>query len=178
MRITDANGKVVMETGTMGCDIHIYSETRKAGTWSCDQSDAVTREGEGADMYLTIGDLEGQDNRDYWLFGFLNTGVRTTWAWGFPYKDVFPTDASDLLAKLKTQEGEDAHSANFYTRAELLAKHEELKLKRAEFLIAPPVQGNWMEALAYHMTKLESLISSLDADVSPDDQRLVFWFDN
>lgn len=166
----------------MGCDIHLFSETRKAGVWTCDQADGVTREsedyGSGPEERLEMSDMYEHSGRDYWLFGFLNKGVRSEFDWSFPYRDEFPDDASELLAELKSQEGEDAHSASFFSRAELLDKHEELKLKRAEYLIAPPAQTHWAEVLAHHITCLEGLIGALDAAVPAADQRIVFWFDN
>jgi hypothetical protein len=167
----------------MGCDIHLYSETRQnGGAWVCNQAEQATREtedyGDGPFEHLDIPRMEGRSSRDYWLFGMLNTGVRTTWAWGFPYRDEFPAESSELLAELKKQEGEDAHSCSYLTVAELKDKVAELKLKRAEYLINPPEQTQWAEAVPYHIDKLEGLISEFDPTLPDKDQRIVFWFDN
>lgn len=163
----------------MGCDIHLYSETKRNGVWECDQADQATREtedwGDGPFERLELPRMEGQSSRDYWFFGLLNNGVRANYDWSWEYKDVFPEDASDLLVELKKQEGEDAHSARFLTRAELHAKLEELKLKRAELLITDGGNG---QACAHHVQRLTDLLADLTADVPVEDQRIVFWFDN
>jgi hypothetical protein len=167
----------------MGCDIHLYSETRQnGGAWVCNQADSVVREkedyGDGEQEYLRMDDMREYSGRDYWLFGMLNNGVRTSWDWAFPYRDEFPAESSELLAELKKQEGEDAHSCSYFTVAELKGKVAELKLKRAEFLINPPEQGQWAEALPYHADKLQALIDQFDPTLPDKDQRIVFWFDN
>lgn len=158
----------------MGCDIHWNSETRKDGQWVCDQE---IKESEWDEGEMRLEDMPGRD-RDYWLFGLLAEGVRTTWDWSFPYKNALPDDLSAEVSKRYETEGD--HSPSSLTRADLLAKHEELKLIRAEYLIAPP-EGDikhYSEAVAHQMKRLEEIIGYLTADVPADDQRIVFWFDS
>lgn len=160
----------------MGCDIHWNSETKKDGKWVCDQARVKPSWADEDGEYL-VEDFP-DPLRDYCLFGLLANGVRSNWEWAFPYQDAVPDDLSPEVAKRIEHEDSDGHSHGVHTRAELMAKHEELKLKRAEYLIAPPSEANWVQALAHHSVKLEELVAALDADVPADDQRIVFWFDN
>ena len=166
----------------MGCDIHLYSETRREGKWVCNQADQATREtedfGDGPKEWLDLPDMREYSSRDYWLFGLLNQGVRTNWDWAWPYQDKFPEEASELLTELKKQEGEEAHSASYFNVTELKDKVAELKLKRAEYLIQPPTNTQWAEAVPYHIDKLQALIDQFDPTLPDKDQRIVFWFDN
>lgn len=160
----------------MGCDIHWNSETKKDGKWVCDQA-VVKPTWADEDDEPQAEDFPDR-GRDYWLFGLLANGVRSNWAWSFPYQNAVPDDLSPEVAKRIEHDGGDGHSHGVHTRAELIAKVEELKLKRAELLITADGQNNEPQACAHHLEQLEQIIGNLDADVPAEDQRLVFWFDN
>ena len=170
----------------MGCDLHWHSETRVDGQWKCDQANTRTIEivdyGDREQEHMEIDNFPGR-SRDYWFFGLLAEGVRTDWAWSFPYQNSVPDDLSDEVAELYKQWDCDAHSAGSLTRTQLLAKLEELKLIQAELLINPsPADKAYMAQVpAHHVDRLNQVIADMRAlspDVSDDDHRLVFWFDN
>lgn len=170
----------------MGCDIHWHSETRVDGNWTCDQAATLTREmedyGDGEQERIDMDDFPGR-SRDYWFFGLLNTGVRTDWPWSFQYTCDIPDDVSPEVAELVKQWGEDGHSQGVRTRAELKAKLEELKPIQAELLINPPPADEAYKAQvpAHHIERLTKVIADMQAlspEVSDDDHRIVFWFDN
>lgn len=158
----------------MGCDIHWHSETKKDGQWECDQAASFAIEDEGTpDAYVSMDDFPDR-GRDYWLFGLLQPGVRSTWDWSFPERDA-PDDLSSEVKQRIESYGQDGHSHGYVTRAELQAKLEELRIKRAEHLIMP---SSDTEALHHHISRINQLLSDLNADVPDTDQRIVFWFDN
>lgn len=164
----------------MGCDIHWHSETRRDGVWVCDQVSTFTRgksDYDPAEYVVDMDDFPDRD-RDYWLFGLLNGGVRCEWPWSFPYTDAIPKDCSDEVKAVYKQWRGDHHSAGSKTRAELRSKVEELKLARAELLISPRQDAHVHNA-NHLIQRLEQILSNLSSsDVIDEDQRIVFWFDN
>lgn len=161
----------------MGCDIHWNSETKRDGVWVCDQEIKQAKYGEPGEMALE--DLPGR-GRDYWWFGLIAKGVRSTWDWSFDYQDQIPEDLSPEVAKRVEDDGSDGHSHGTLTRAELKEKLEEFKPIRAEYLIAPPEGDDryLVEAAAHLSERLEEVIGYLTSDVPDEDQRIMFWFDN
>lgn len=176
----------------MGCDLHWYSETKHHRTpdspdyeWICDQANTFKVEkedyGDGdGDSRVDMDDLPGR-SRDYWFFGLLNCGVRTSWPWSFPYSDGIegpPEDCSKEVKQIADQWDSDGHSHGSLTRAQLKAKLAEVKLKQAELLIAPGDQPHFGQAAQHHFTRLTEVLACLTSDVPDEDQRVVFWFDN
>ena len=175
----------------MGCDIHWYSETRHYRTpektnfeWICDQTSSF----HPVDYSLTPGgdDLRPEMDdfpnpiRDYWFFGLLFNGVRTHWTFAFPGKCLLPTDLSSEVQGVYDCWGVDAHSQSWLTRKELEDKLAELHLVQAEMLINPRPDAR-PEHVQHMMGRLKQTIDSMLAispDVSGEDHRLVFWFDN
>lgn len=166
-------GFSILKDTPMGCDIHWHSETKKHGIWKCDQANSFQLI-EEENTYPEMASFSETD-RNYWLFGLLQPGVRTDWDWSFPERLFFPDDASPEIRKVYEHWGSDAHSAGYRTRAELKAKVEELKTMRAQHLISPTEVG---PAVEHHATKLAEMINDLNSDVPDSDQRIVFWFDN
>lgn len=162
------------EIANMGCDIHWHSETKKDGIWVCDQ--AVSFKFEGDREYPVMDDLPGR-TRDYWFFGLLNKNVRTRWPWSFPYTCAIPADVSPEVKARVEYFGEDGHSQGARTQAELIAKLEELKLARAQLLIAPSEEAS-IHNVDHLIKRLEETLATLGATDNPDDRRIVFWFDN
>lgn len=160
-----------MERVKMGCDIHWYSETKKDGTWVCDQE--VRKDSDYEYAELELENFPGGQS-DYWFFGLLQK-VRTDWDWAFPQRLHLPGDMSEEVDAAAQQWVYDAHSHGFRTRAELKDKLEELKHLRAIHLIDPSEET---EGLHWHIKRLEETIANLSADVPDADQRIVFWFDN
>lgn len=164
----------------MGCDIHWHSETKKDGVWVCDQAETfmtrVEDYGDGPKEYPEMDDLPGR-TRDYWFFGLLNKNVRTSWPWSFPYTCDLPEDVSSEIRTVCEYMGEDGHSQGARTQAELIAKVEELKLARAQLLIAPSEEAS-IHNVDHLIKRLEETLATLGATDTPDDRRIVFWFDN
>lgn len=161
----------------MGCDIHWHSETKVDGEWVCDQANTRTVE-----VYEEGTPHIGLENfphrgRNYWLFGLLNPECgRSEWPWSFEPKGE-PEDSSAEVQEQIREWGADGHSHSYLTRAELKAKLGEIHLARAELLITPGGM-QYSEGANHLMQRLHEIISSLNAAVPDEDQRLVFWFDN
>lgn len=159
----------------MGCDIHWYSETKKDGEWVCDQADTLMIEDEGTpEAYTTMDNFPDRD-RDYWWFGFIQPGVRTTWDFGFEESSL-PEDLSAAVQTMVDDYGQDGHSHGCLTRADLRAKLNELAEIRAELLINP--DGENREAVEHFVKRLQTTISNLASSVDDEDQRIIFFFDN
>lgn len=150
----------------MGCDIHLYSETKKNGIWVADKANSYvphTNAEEDAEGYPTL-DESYDHGRNYWLFGLLNPSVRTDWPWSFD-EQGFPEDASPEIATTYNHWGDDAHSPNHLTR-------EQLQIKATELLIEPDPDAKT------HSGYLVALVAGLPECTDPSQQRIVFWFDN
>ena len=82
----------------MGCDIHWHSETLKEGRWVCDQADSHELDEFHSEYYADaephykLDNLPGRE-RNYWFFGLLSNGVRTSWPFSFDSKGP-PDDVS------------------------------------------------------------------------------------
>ena len=164
----------------MGCDIHWHSETKKDGVWVCDQADTLTMEsygyGDDPQQYPEMENFPGR-HRDYWFFGLLNNGVRTDWPWSFPYTCDIPEDVSSEVRALVERWADDGHSQGARTQAELIAKLEELKLARAQLLI-DPIEDVSVMNVDHLIYRLEEVLRNLGETDTPENRRLVFWFDN
>jgi len=163
----------------MGCDIHWYSETKKDGVWVCDQAASfkvIPAEDEWSREYPKMDYLPG-DNRDYWFFGLLNNDVRSNWPWSFQYTCDIPSDTSSEVRAIVEHWDEDGHSQGARTQAELIAKVEELKRARAQLLIVPSEDAS-IHNVDHLIARLEETLATLGATDTPDDRRIVFWFDN
>jgi len=158
----------------MGCDIHWYSETKKDGNWVCDQAASFEIEKEADGSEYTHMDNFPDRGRDYWWFGFIQPGVRSSWTIGFDESSL-PDDLSKEVAAIVESYGVDGHSHGHFTRAELKAKLNEFHVHRTEQLINPTTER---EAVNHFVERLETTIRNLSADVPDDDQRVVFFFDN
>lgn len=162
----------------MGADIHIYSETRKDGQWLADKAPTYKAEKESEDYtYHSMEESAGK-NRDYWYFGLL-AEVRTEWPFSCKPKGL-PDDPSEQVGLIAQAWEGDAHSASWLTRAELIAKRNELHHLRGENLINPSQEYD-SRHLDHLIGKLEEEIQylrELSPDASDEDQRIVFWFDN
>lgn len=165
----------------MGCDIHLFSETKKDGAWHFDQQASVSVEEQGTDYeYIDVTDRPESD-RDYWFFGYLADGVRTKWPWALTPQG-FPEDLSETMAQLKTQWEDDGHNAGHLTVAQMQEEVSKLRHKRAEYLIAPPDNcEQWASAIDHHIAIMDKILGNLleeDPLTAPEDRRIVFFFDN
>lgn len=146
----------------MGCDIHLYSETRKNGKWVADKASTFEVTDEGHSYTDMAGSYSG--GRDYTLFGLLAEGVRRDCEWAFGQRGL-PDDVSDEIKKLSDSWDCDGHSHNHITVPELKHKAAELLLHTGQ-------------VASYLTTQLRDLIDDLPASDTPEEQRIVFWFDN
>ena len=149
----------------MGCDIHLFAETRvdgawvSADTWAPDE-DAPWLEGVPRDDRL-------YRHRSYILFAAL-ANVRN-------YHDVvtpiaeprgLPDDCDPRVRARSEYWAQDGHSHSWFTLSELKAYDWEA-LKRADAFGFVDMLSKW-----------DSLMLRLSAMGAPDDVRIVFWFDN
>ena len=167
-------GTSIMKGPKMGCDIHWYSETKQNGEWVCDQAETFYIEDEGTEDAYNSMDNFPDRGRDYWWFGFIQPGVRSSWDFGFDESSL-PEDLSEHVQKMVDGYGVDGHSHGHLTRAELKAKLVELAETRTRMLINPTEE---LGALKHLAQRLEKTISNLTSDVPDEDQRIVFFFDN
>lgn len=150
----------------MGCDIHAHTEVRNAdGKWVCTTAD--TFEVVEKDGYQQVNLQESPDiGRDYWLFALLHDGLRGSWDSSFQGKG-FPEDASSEVEQDYTAWDTDAHSPSYLTLKELKEKAMELLVHPNDTQREP---ADSLTGLIYDM--------GFDGTLSPDDVRIVFWFDN
>lgn len=158
----------------MGCDIHWYSETKKNGKWVCDQAASYVVEDEGTNSeYHDMDNFPNRD-RDYWWFGFIQPGVRSTWDNGFEESHL-PEDLSPEISRLVTRWDSDGHSHGHLTRAQLKDKLAEFAEYRTQQLINP---SEHKKQIDHFCERLAQTINNLNANVPDEDQRIVFFFDN
>lgn len=150
----------------MGCDIHTYKEKRIDGQWVSGETWEVSEDQYSGDSirYDRTGDTPYR-GRNYAQFGLM-AGVR----WDSPHTPEvrgIPQDASPEVKREIEQWDSDGHTHSYLTV-------RELKELAAKVLVASSDENH-----AYAVHGLHSLISSVDeADISPDDIRVVFFFDN
>lgn len=144
----------------MGCDIHLYSESRnKQGKWVADHASTFNSDS----GYFSL--KESYDgNRSYTLFGLLAKGVRGDYSEAFRQRGI-PQNVSDEIRQIHTQEDCGAHSASHLSVA-------ELKEKAAYLLLLTDEESQYLR------NKLIKLVNGLPPSDAPNDQRIVFWFDN
>jgi hypothetical protein len=150
----------------MGCDIHMYSETKIDGKWVCDQAQSFSEE--------VLKDPNGRsymdsqmDSLDIWrnyaLFGYL-AQVRQDWDEGFEPRGV-PDDCSVAVQCMINQWDSDGHSHSW-----LMVP--EIKVKAVEMLVDPSTHLDRVRE------GLMEILSKLPESNNPEEQRIVFWFDN
>lgn len=152
----------------MGCDIHLYSETKKNGIWVADKANTFNPHEDAdpdpdGDAGYPVISTSYDHGRNYWLFGLLNSNVRTYWPWSFE-EQGFPEDASPEIATVYAHWDTDAHSASHLTV-------QQLKEKATDLLVHADPDANT------HASYLVSLINGLPP-CDHQEQRIVFWFDN
>jgi hypothetical protein len=152
----------------MGCDIHLWSETKKEGVWVADLLHTLTTptqaeidDGEYADITYSYR------GRDYGLFGLLTNGeVRYECPFGLPNHGM-AEDLSPEVAAIFERWEDDAHSHNHLTV-------QELKEKAMQMLVSPDLDAREL------LPRLTRLIDGLPKTDNPnlEEQRIVFFFDN
>jgi len=165
----------------MGCDIHWHTETYQNDVWVCDQVKAFRTETDYGQTDKTMDDFIGGD-RNYALFGLLADGVRTEYPFSFVAIGL-PDDLSESVRFMVDQLAEDGHNHSHLTRSELEDKITELNFLATEALINPNVLGEYIsiQELAFLQDDLEVIVNNMkqaSPGQYPEDQRLVFWFDN
>lgn len=150
----------------MGCDIHVFSEVRTPTGWVCQQEP----EEDGEDIYLP--NVPSYGGRNYPLFALL-AGVRGEFAESWEPRG-FPDDSSKEVAESFDFWDSDAHTPSHQTLG-------ELQRKAAELLIRDKPNGSNIE---YAFNGLTTLIRAVKdslgngTNLSDEDVRIVYWFDN
>ena len=191
----------------MGCDIHIFSETKKDGVW-VNNEEFVEELFDGEEPYIHVPyDDQFYNGRDYNLFGVL-AGVRAEDLQQFEVKG-FPADASPLVAKNYESWGVDAHTPSYLTLEELKAlklddtkvsvtgmmKSTQWEMLRDSISTGTPDWGllyphcGWTNGKDYTEFQVmvpikvlvddsfERFLSCFD-HLGEGEHRVVFWFDN
>jgi hypothetical protein len=137
----------------MGCDIHIFSETKIEGKWVCNEPFEVQDVGT-EDEYIDVPyDQQFYSGRDYDLFGVL-AGVRHDSLQEFEVKG-FPDDASPEIKRKFTSWDCDAHTPSYITLEELKSFLETVKCRT--FKISGMMKAD-------QLPKLQEALSTNDPD--------------
>ena len=150
----------------MGCDIHTYKEKRQNGAWvSCDTWEISKEYEDDPARYERAWPYPTYHSRNYVQFGLM-AGVR----WSSPHTvqpKGAPDDASMEVQREIEQWDCDGHS------------HSWLTLREMKELAAKVLVSRTDENHSHALEGLNNLIQSVDEEgVSPDDIRVVFFFDN
>lgn len=162
----------------MGCDIHSYLEIRKDDHWRHATGDVLSK----PDQWSGPGEVFPL--RSYGLFGFLADVRNYSHAPVIAEPRGLPIGDADGL-RAKYGDGMDRHSASWLTVAELLAyDYDQMFWDRRV------TRGNNGPALAEegegrHLSLRDFLgewyfrrLNEVAALGTPEDVRVVFWFDN
>lgn len=141
----------------MGCDIHVHREVRCDGQWKC-LEDYYEDDGE---VFLSARYID----RNYMLFGLL-AEVRSKVSLAFTARGL-PDDVSEQIQLESNEWDSDGHTHSWLDLRELHEKQTELLLSSEQLT---------QECL----TCLQKFLGELEwpKDVSPQNCRIVFWFDN
>jgi hypothetical protein len=172
----------------MGCDIHMYIETRVGdGEWQADQHHQHIIDDDG-DHYIPAVNATG---RNYQLFADL-ANVRGEGMFGLEPLGL-PDDVSDIVNKASDDWDVDGHSHSYISLKDfikILKKHKEYNLKNKD----ERAFYNWddigeEEDFPNYVSLVnycKRLIDNHKAEaillgqkrIPPLEVRLVFWFDN
>jgi hypothetical protein len=170
----------------MGCDIHPVLEKRWGDKWV----------GLHAFPYRTLNltlyphlhpklglkePVEIQSNwvsyraqeRNYQLFALL-AGVRGRGA----TPRGLPEDVSDLARAMSSDWGSDGHSHSWVTAREWIEACWQCEQDHAKLFLAPAEDDPRRKNAYQHYLELDCSEGSLGPNDSPDNYRIVFWFDN
>jgi len=158
----------------MGCDIHIWAETKIDGKWLLSTKAAGFNnrrhefnhcaQDEEEKWRNMIVDASPYAGRNYYLFAML-ANVRNYHNEVVPISEPrgVPDDASDIYLKIVKFWDGDGHSHSYLTLKEL---HDAVNEREAEF------------ASQTYFIKTYEYLLKLASDPNVEDVRLVFFFDN
>lgn len=141
----------------MGCDIHYVLEKRVGAKWV-------------GILWTDYSDRSLAKQRDYGFFGKL-AGVRGEPAGRWP--KMIPPDISDLSLYAIAKDGPDGHSHSWLSLREFCQAYVEAQNADA-FQERKKVDPDepWQGLLGLYIDENER------GEETPDDYRLIFWFDN
>lgn len=148
--------------------IHIFSESRRGGTWRADSADTflVDPPTQYGWVKATMAPLPCPE--DYRLYGLLVDEVRHSWPWSMHERGI-PDDASLEVETLSKSWGVDGHSHSHMSLQDLA----EMALR---LLLDPRPEAGMLHSLLAQL--IRSVCETGDRRVDPEDRRVVFWFDS
>jgi hypothetical protein len=152
----------------VGCDIHLYSETKTKNGWEINEKCYWSYWNDFSDEYHLECDYDDHiySGSNYALFGLL-AGVRSQHELEFEPMG-FPRDASIQMNRLYKQWDGDAHTPSYLTSKELLDKIKELK----ENGLYDPDDDKYL------VESLQKILDGLGMIDKEGEKRIVFWFDS
>jgi hypothetical protein len=142
----------------MGCDIHCFVEHKVDNSWYC--NNYSSENGIASEIFIP---------RNYDLFGFL-AGVRKERYDSLPLLGL-PSDIADGTHDFyKKYWADDAHSESFIYL-------NEIKQYIMEFALIPEKEGYYVLNGLNHILNLFNT-SDKNNHHSPENSRIIFWFDN
>lgn len=154
----------------MGCDIHMTLERRIEGAWHCIWDGRVRPRVKTYRENNTTDDSYQSTivrNRNYGFFARL-AGVRGLG----PEAKGLPDDISPVTKHIIDSWGDDGHSHSWDTLADFCRKwaYESPDEEKVEF-VKEQLTGNQRKDYVQYLFGMYS-------DESPEDVRVVYWFDN
>lgn len=175
----------------MGCDIHIFTEVKKNGSWRRSTDEVFTLDKFDQEYHKKEKGTDPFDWRSYGMFGFL-AGVRNySCVPGFECKQGLPEDVTDKVRLEFDNMDGDAHSPSYLTAEELIgfdydkkfSDRRTTKEERPGYFNGAHVvseeegaKTSFREFLGeFFMTHVQELKTLSE---QYEDARVVFWFDN
>lgn len=169
----------------MGCDIHSFAEVRKDGVWELVE-DAIFPYDEFDREWLKK-DFSSEPIRDrnYGLFGWLADVRNYSMVTPICEPKGLPRDVSDCVSLESYDWEPDGHSHSWLSLKELLevdydVTFEDRRVTRGSngAYIADVGEGTIVSLRDHLGNEFFSTLEVLKTLGSPEDVRLVFWFDN
>lgn len=173
----------------MGCDIHSFAEVRKNGKWEKVGEVFPLDDWDKNYFKKDFGDRP-INWRDYSLYGWLADVRNYSCVPAISQPRGIPDDVSPEVAQENNDWADDGHSHSWLSLAELLTvDYEQVFWDRRVTRQEAPNFWNGAalanEGEGKHITLREHLsegyfrvLETLKTLGSPDDVRIVFWFDN
>lgn len=161
----------------MGCDIHLFVEVRRKGKWQpagrLVKNEWYDQKEKASCHNLKYVREKFYDGRYYWLFGIL-AGVRSNAFEPIVEPRGVPDDASKEVRYQIDGWGSDGHTHSWLTLEDILEYMWSPRGKRAIKELG--ANGFFDDVKGSTVQRLVEIAS--DPKLTPDDLRIVFFFDN
>lgn len=162
----------------MCCDIHSFAEVRKNGKW--EKVGDVFPLGDWSRNYFKKDFGDRPINwRDYSLYGWLADVRNYSCVPAISQPRGIPDDVSPEVAQEINNWADDGHSHSWLSLSELLAvDYEKVLNPRNGAAFADEGEGMHITLREHLSERYFRVLETLKTLGSPDDVRIVFWFDS